>query len=128
MKDRESGTAPPEPPAPSDDPGEGDPGPERLSWAAYFGAATGLEAGMLVAMLVASGVHYLDAGGEWAEIVWQVASPLLALLGVIGLGLAFHRWLRGQILLPAMFFFTLLALGAWLILGPLGFPWMVTPS
>ena len=102
--------------------------PERLSWAAYFGAAAGLAAGMLVAMLGAAGIHHLDPDSGWAEIAWQIASPLLALLGVIGLGFAFHRWLRGQILLPAMFFFTLLALGAWLAMGPLGFPWMVAPE
>lgn len=127
MKDNEPGSAPPEPPSPSEEAGDGDPGPQRLSWAAYFGAATGLGAGMLLAMAVAAGVYYLGPGDEWAEIVWQVASPLLALLGVIGVGFAFHRWLRGQILLPAMFFFTVLALGAWLVLGPLGFPWMAAP-
>jgi len=115
--DQPESPAPPEPP-------QVDAPAERLSFAAYFGAATGLGAGMLVAMLAAAGVYYFDPEGEWAEIVWQVASPLLALLGVIGLGFAFHRWLRGQILLPAMFFLTILALGAWLALGPLGFPWM----
>jgi len=113
-------SAPPEPP-------EDEAPPERLSWAAYFGAATGLGLGMLLVMLGSAGVYYLDPDSDWADIVWQIASPLVALGGVISLGFAFHRWLRGQILLPAMFFLTVLVLGAWLALGPLGFPWMVAP-
>lgn len=99
------------------------PEPERLSYAAYFGAAAGLVTGICLAMVGAALLHRLQPGSRWAEVFWEVASPILALLGALGLGFGFHRWLRGQVLLPALLFIGALVLGAWLALGPVGFAW-----
>jgi hypothetical protein len=109
-------------------PPDGPPEPERLSYAAYFGAATGLVAGICLAMVGADLLHRLQPGSRWAEVFWEVASPILALLGALGLGFGFHRWLRGRVLLPAGLFIGALALGAWLALGPVGFAWRASDA
>lgn len=112
---------------PEDDP-EGDPEadqePERLGYAAYFGAAAGLVIGLILAMLGAAGLDALYPRTEWAERFWSVTSPLLAVLGFMLGGVACHRWMRGQVRLPAVLFFTVLVVGIWLASGPVGFDWM----
>ena len=113
-----------------DDPGEAfcDREPERLSWAAYFGAATGLLAGLVISMIGSAVLFHVWPGSGWANVFWQVASPLLTILGVIVGGFGFHRWLRGEILLPVLVFFAVLVTGVWLASGPVGFPWKALPA
>ncbi|MBN2495466.1 MAG: hypothetical protein JXR96_12800 [Deltaproteobacteria bacterium] len=117
----------PDPPAVEAD---SEPGPEpgaepesRLSWAAYFGAATGLCVGVIVAMASAACAHYLAPGHRAAEVIWEVASPLLALLGCVGCGFGFQRIFGPRLVLPVLIFVLVAALGAYLAFGPLGFPW-----
>ena len=96
---------------------------ERLSWAAYFGAATGLVLGILAAVLGAEGLYLLAPHRAWAEIFWEVGSPILALLGLIVGGFGFHRYLRGRIILPGILFVLVLGLGMFLVLRPEAFAW-----
>jgi hypothetical protein len=103
---------------------EPDQEPARLGYAAYFGAAAGLVSGLVLAMLGAAGLHAARPQTDWAEVFWSVASPLLALLGVVLGGVGCHRWMRGQIALPAVLFLTALVVGVWLASGPFGFDWL----
>jgi membrane associated rhomboid family serine protease len=95
----------------------------RLSWAAYFGAVTGLIVGLVAAMLLSAALHHVDPSGSWAHKAWSISSPLLALLGVLGLGFFFHAHLQGQRVWPVVFFLLALFLACGLASGPLGFIW-----
>ncbi len=101
---------------------------DRLSWAAYFGAAFGLVVGMVLAMVGAAALHYHQPDSRLAEFFWEVGSPVLAVLGFIGGGFFFHQHLRGQVVVPVILFLAALALGVWLASGPVGFPWKQFPS
>ncbi len=109
---------------PEDTPEEED----RLSWAAYFGAAFGLVVGMVLAMAGAAALYHVLPEGRLAEFFWEVGSSLLAVLGFICGGFAFHRYLRGQVAVPVILFLVALALGLWLAYGPVGFPWKQPPA
>lgn len=98
-------------------------GGERISYEAYFGAATGLVIGLVAAMLIAWEVSRLWPGSRAAEMVWEVGSAVFALLGLLLFGSLFYTHLRGQIVLPACLFLATLALGLLLAIGPIGFPW-----
>jgi len=76
----------------------------------------------------AAAVHALAPGSTWVQVAWQVAGPLLAILGLFLGSLAFHRWFRDQVLLPAMLFSLCLAAGLYLAFGPFGVPWAPPPG
>ncbi len=104
-----------------------EPGPQderRVSWAAYFGAASGLLLGALVGMLGASILDSYFPGTEYAEMFWEITGPILAIAGFVVVGMAFHRWFMGQVLAPAVIFFLLFFLSAYLAYGPLRTNWL----
>jgi uncharacterized membrane protein len=110
-----------------DEPGNGD-APvedqvEGLSWAATLGAIAGLVCGVVAAMLIAAGLHSLNPDSEMAEVFWEIGSPLLGIAGVVLGALAFHRFLRRQLVLALVVAAAVVALGLFLAFGPVGFPW-----
>ncbi|HOX45253.1 MAG TPA: hypothetical protein PK668_16780 [Myxococcota bacterium] len=111
-----------------DEPGEPDPSEVRTSWAAICGGGAGLCVGVSLGLAAAAGVHALAPGSVWVQVSWQVAGPLLAILGLLVGSLAFQRWFRGQVFLPAMLFSLCLAAGLALAFGPLGVPWSPPPA
>ncbi len=96
----------------------------RPSWAAYFGAASGLILGVILGVLGASLVDLFFPATSYALMFWEITGPLFAIVGFIVVAMAFHRWFRGQIATPAMIFFVIFFLGAYLVYGPLGLEWL----
>lgn len=96
---------------------------EGLSWAATLGAIAGLVGGVVVAMLIAASIHKFYPESEMAEVFWEIGSPLLGIAGVVMGALAFHRFLRRQLLLALIIAAAVVALGLFLAFGPVGFPW-----
>jgi hypothetical protein len=96
---------------------------EGLSWAATLGAIAGLVCGVVVAMLVAAGLHRFSPESEMAEVFWEIGSPLLGIAGVVLGALVFHRFLRRQPILALVIASAAVALGLFLAFGPVGFPW-----
>jgi len=96
---------------------------EGLSWAATLGAIAGLVCGVVAAMLIAAGIHSFSPGSEMAEVFWEIGSPLMGIAGVVLGALAFHRFLRRQLILALMITAAVVALGLFLAFGPVGFPW-----
>lgn len=86
----------------------------RPSWAAYFGAASGLVLGAAVGILGAGIVDLFFPGTDYAQMFWEILGPLASIVGFIVVGMAFHRWFLGQILTPAIIFFAVFFLGAYL--------------
>ena len=96
---------------------------ERLSWAGYFGAATGLAAGVMIVELLAALLFWLDAQSSMAEVVWEIGSPLAGILGAVAGSFTFHRIFRGQVWAPATVFLMVLLMAAVVALNWIGFPW-----
>ena len=96
---------------------------EGLSWAATLGAIAGLVCGVVAAMLIAAGIHRMNPESEMAEVFWEIGSPLLGIAGVVLGALAFHRFLRRQLILALVVAAAVVALGLFLAFGPVGFPW-----
>jgi hypothetical protein len=96
---------------------------EGLSWAATLGAISGLVVGVVMAMLVSAGLHRWNPDSELAQVFWEIASPLLGIVGVILGALCFHRYLRRQLIIALVITLALTALGLYLAFGPVGFPW-----
>lgn len=96
---------------------------EGLSWAASLGALAGLVTGVVVAMLIAAGLHNWDPESEMAEVFWEIASPLLGIAGVVVGALAFHRYLKKRFAVALVLAATIVFLGLFLAFGPVGFPW-----
>ncbi len=101
---------------------------ERFGWAAYFGVITGLVLGILTAALTAELLLALWPERDYAKVFWQVASPLLALLGLVFGGFGFHQAFRGQKVLPGMIFVVVLAVSMMLLFRPAAFGWIHRPS
>jgi hypothetical protein len=98
-------------------------GGAATSWAAIFGGGTGLLLGVLLGLSASALIHAVEPGSRWVEIAWQVAGPVLGILGLLVGSALFQRWFKGQMLLPAMLFSLALAAAVYLGLGPLGIPW-----
>ena len=96
---------------------------ERLSWAAYLGAASGLVVGVILTECVAATLFWWYPDTILAEVCWEVGSPLMAILGAIMGSFGFHRWFRGQIWAPVAVFLMVLFAGMVLALMVVGFPW-----
>jgi hypothetical protein len=102
----------------------GDAGEETgLSWAVALGAVSGLVTGVVLAMLVAAGLHRWDPESRMAEVFWEIASPLLGIAGVVVGALSFQRFLHGRPALALILTAALVVLGLCLAFGPVGFPW-----
>ena len=97
---------------------------EGLSWAATLGAIAGLVCGVVAAMLIAVGLYSFNPDSEMAEVFWEIGSPLLGIAGVVLGALAFHRFLRRQLVLALVIAAAVVALGLFLAFGPVGFPWL----
>ena len=96
---------------------------EGLSWAASFGALAGLVAGVVVAMLIAAGLHHWDPESEMAEVFWEIASPLLGITGVVVGALVFNRYLKKRFVVALVLATALVFMGLVLAFGPVGVPW-----
>ncbi|MBW1808190.1 MAG: hypothetical protein JRJ87_08350 [Deltaproteobacteria bacterium] len=96
---------------------------ERLSWAAYLGAASGLVVGVILTQCVAATLFWWYPDTCLAEVCWEVGSPLLAILGAIIGSFGFHRLFRGQIWAPVAVFLMILLAGLVIALNVAGFPW-----
>ena len=96
---------------------------EGLSWAASLGALAGLVTGVVVAMLIAAGLHRWNPESEAAEVFWEIASPLLGIAGVVVGALAFNRYLKKRLAVALALASALVFLGLYLAFGPVGFPW-----
>ena len=101
---------------------------QRFGWAAYFGVITGLVLGILAAALGAELLLALWPERGFAVVFWHVASPLLALLGLIFGGFGFHQAFRGRMILPGVIFVAVLALAMLLLFRPAAFGWIHRPS
>jgi hypothetical protein len=100
---------------------------ERLSWAAYFGGAAGLAAGMMVALFLAASLHWWLEAKRATEIFWSVIGPLLAFLGLIAGSFTFHRLFRGQLWLPLILFITVVGAGVYAVFNFRLLPWVEGP-
>ncbi len=98
--------------------------PERMSRAAYLGAAAGLVVGVIVIESLAALMVGL-AGVYTAQVIWEVGSPLAGLLGAIAGAFGFHRVFRGQFLAPLAILLMILLLAAMTAFYWIGFPWAV---
>ena len=96
---------------------------ERLSWAAYLGAASGLVVGVILTQCAAAALFWWYPGTSLAEVCWEVGSPLMAILGAITASFGFHRLFRGQIWAPVAVFLMVLLAGLSIALMVVGFPW-----
>lgn len=111
-----------------DDPSDSarDPEPERhpggLSWEACLGAAAGLMLGVVIAMLLSALFHWWMPETRAAEILWEIAAPLLGITGVIAGSMAFSRLLQERVWLAFAMFLLMLVLGLILVFT-VGFPW-----
>lgn len=101
---------------------------ETLSWATCIGAAAGLAVGVTLAVLLAAMVHGEGPGREAAEVVWEITAPLLGILGVIAGSFTFRRWFQGRVWLAVGIGLVLVALGVYLVVCVVGFPWRRPPA
>ena len=78
--------------------------------------------GAIVAMLAAAGLWYWMPESRAAEVLWEIAAPLLAILGmIVGSALA-HRLLRDRLWLMLALFGLVLTSGLILAFWLVGFP------
>ena len=96
---------------------------EGLSWVTCIGAATGLVVGVVTVMLISASLHWWMPESQSAEVFWEIAAPLLGVVGVIVGSVFFRRYLDHRIWLAVILFVCLLALGLYLAIDLVGFPW-----
>lgn len=111
---------------PDQPPNGGDQSEEQaqgFSWAASLGAVSGLVSGVVLAMLVAAGLHHFNPESEAAKVFWEIASPLLGVAGVLVGALSFQRYLKKRFFLALILTAVLVLAGLFLAFGPVGFPW-----
>lgn len=101
---------------------------ESLSWETCIGAAAGLAVGVTLAVLLSACVHAGGPGREAADVVWEIAAPLLGILGVIAGSFAFRRWFHQRVWLAVAIGLAVVALGLYLVLFVMGFPWREPPA
>ena len=107
------------------EPGESNGSGQGLSLVVCLGGLSGLILGVVVVMLAAAGLYYWMPGSRVAEVFWEIAAPLLGILGVVvGSALA-HRLLRDRLWLTLSFFLFVLTVGLILAFWLVGFPFRV---
>lgn len=93
-----------------------------VRWTGSIGAVAGLLAGVVACQaLAALSLSWFSV--SLAEMVWEIGSPLLALLGALGGWLVFVRGLRRNWLPALVVALVFLAVAA-AVMAALGFPWM----
>ncbi len=102
--------------------------PNRLSRAGYLGAASGLLLGVMLVELLAALFHMWNPASRMAEIVWEVGSPLMAILGAVVGSFAFHGFLRDRPWLAIGVFLLVLLIVVTVAVQVVGFPWRISPQ
>ena len=93
-----------------------------LSWPLCLGAVAGLVVGVVLALLGAAALQAWMPGDRTAEVFWQIAGPLLGIAGVVVGAFAYQRYLQDRIAVAAFLTLAIVALGLFLALELVGFP------
>jgi hypothetical protein len=73
-------------------------------------------------MLAAAGLYHWKPESELADVLWEIAAPLLGILGLVVGGAGAHRLLRDRPWLAGVLFVSVLAVGLLLAFWLVGFP------
>jgi hypothetical protein len=97
----------------------------QLSWLAGLGAVAGLVSGIIIAILAAAAAFELFPQSQAAEVIWEIAAPLLSILGLIGGSFGFRIYLKDHLGLAVFLVLALMLIGFILAFQTVGFPWRV---